>query len=91
MNNLQEHDHEPHQHHQQFKVIVNGRPKEVDRRELTFDEVVRLAFPGPHGPNIVFTVTYRKAEGNKEGTLVQGQNVEVKDGTVFNVTKTDKS
>ena len=91
MENVQEQSVEKHQHREEFKIIVNGRPKEVDARELTFDRVVTLAFPGPHGPNIVFTVTYRKAEGNKEGTLVQGQEVKVKDGTVFNVTKTDKS
>lgn len=74
-------------------VIVNGREKEVTTKELSFDAVVALAFdPVPSGPNWVFTITYRRGEGNKpEGTLAPGESVKVKDGMVFNVTATDKS
>jgi Multiubiquitin len=40
----------------------------------------------------MFTVTYRRGEGNKpEGTLVEGETVKVKEGMIFNVTATDKS
>jgi hypothetical protein len=72
---------------------VNTRPKVVHKRELTFTELVALAFsPVPTGPNIVFTITYRKAAGKKhEGTLAPDQCVKIKDGTIFNVTATDKS
>ena len=73
-------------------IIVNGREKTVTSKELTFDEVVDLAFDDPQrGPNIVFTITYRRGEGNKEGSLLEGQSVKVKDGMIFNVTRTDKS
>lgn len=74
-------------------VIVNGRPREVDQAVLSFDEVVRLAFdPVPTGPNVLLTVSFRNAVGEKKGTLIEGESVEVKDhGTVFNVTATDKS
>jgi hypothetical protein len=76
-------------------VIVNGTPKEVSTKELTFEQVVELAFPNnPWGnPNTVYTVAYRRGEGNKpQGTLVQGgQPVKVKDGMIFDVTPTDKS
>jgi hypothetical protein len=80
-------------HDKQFNVIVNGRQKVVTVRELTFTEVVALAFDAPPtGPNIVFTVTYKRGEGNKpEGTLVEGETVKIKDGMIFNVTATDKS
>jgi hypothetical protein len=76
-----------------FKVIVNGREREVDHRRLTFEEVVRLAFdPVPTGPNVVLTVSYRHAAEDRKGTLIEGQSVEIKNhGTVFNVTATDKS
>jgi hypothetical protein len=79
--------------HEKITVVVNGRPREVTHRELTFEEVVRLAFdPVPSGPNVELTVSYRNAEGDKKGTLMEGQSVEVKNhGTVFNVTATDKS
>ena len=77
----------------QFDVTVNGRPKTVPSDELTFDEVVRLAFdPPPTGKAIMFAVTYRDGGGRPpEGSLAPGTTVKVKDGTVFNVTATDKS
>ena len=75
-----------------FDVIVNGRPKRVTSKELSFEQIVALGFDSPPtGQNIVFTVTYRKGEGNKDGTLIKGQAVKIKDGMIFNVTATDKS
>lgn len=77
----------------EFKIIVNGRPKEVTSKELSFTEIVSLAFSNPPtGENILFTVTYEKGKGSKpEGTLVKGQSVHIKNGMIFNVTATDKS
>jgi hypothetical protein len=74
-------------------VIVNGRPKKVETEVLTFEEVLHLAFDDPQsGPNVIFTITYRNAKSPKhEGSLLDGQTVEIKDGTIFNVTRTDKS
>jgi hypothetical protein len=75
-------------------VIVNGREKTVTKDELTFDEVVSLAFENPpYGANTLFTITYRKGgnEHRPEGHLVAGDTVKVKKGSVFNVTATDKS
>ncbi len=82
-----------HGQDKQYTIIVNGRQKVVTKKELSFAEVVALAFdPPPTGPNIVFTVTYRRGEGNKpEGTLIDGEMVKVKEGMIFNVTATDKS
>lgn len=77
-----------------FMIIVNGREKTVTKAELTFDEVVKLAFDSPpYGPNTLFTITYRKGgnEHRPEGHLVEGETVKVKKGTIFNVTATDKS
>lgn len=74
-------------------IVVNGREKEVEKGELSFEEVVALAFGPPEaGDNIIYTVTYKRGHGNKpEGTLVEGDTVKVKDGMVFNATRTDKS
>lgn len=76
-----------------FTIVVNAEQKTVTTRELTFEQLVQLAFPNnPQGGNWLYTVTYRKGEGNKpEGTLVKGESVKLKDGMVFNVTATDKS
>jgi hypothetical protein len=93
MYNSQETDHGQQDHEKEFTITVNGRQKVVTTRELSFTEVVALAFDDPPtGPNFVFTVTYRRGQGNKpEGTLVEGETVKVKDGMIFNVTATDKS
>lgn len=74
-------------------IIVNGRERTVRDRDVSFDEVVLLAFPEPpEGEFIVITVAYRNAAGNRSGDLVKGKSVKVKEkGTIFDVLATDKS
>lgn len=74
-------------------IIVNGKQREVAKKDLSFADVVALAFDTPPtGENILFTITYRRGHGDKpEGTLIEGQSIKVKDGMIFNVTATDKS
>lgn len=74
-------------------IIVNGREKAVTGKEISFNQLIQLAFESPPtGEQICFTITYRKAQGKKhEGTLAEGEDVKVKKGTIFNVTATDKS
>ena len=78
---------------QTFTIFVNGRKKVVNSMELSFSEIVALAFENPpSGPNIIFTITYRRGpRPNPEGTLVEGESVKIKNGMIFNVTATDKS
>lgn len=93
MDNVQENQHEDRGHNKEFTIIVNGRQKTVTERELSFSQIVSLAFDNPPtGQYIVFTVTYRRGKGNKpEGSLVEGETVKIKEGMIFNVTATDKS
>ncbi len=74
-------------------IVVNGQEHEFTKTDITYDEVVALAFPNPPtGPYIEISVTYRRGHGQKpEGTLIPGGEVKVKDGMIFNVTATDKS
>ena len=76
-----------------FLITVNGRQRQVERDELSFDELVDLAFDDPaRGPQIVFTITFREAGGRiPEGELDEGQRLKVRDGTIINVTRTDQS
>lgn len=74
-------------------IIVNGRPKEWNEKTISFKQVVVLAF-GKYEENdqIVYTVTYLINERPKrEGTMVAGDEVKVREGMVFNVSRTDKS
>lgn len=87
------HFHSAQVREEKFHIVVNLERKEVDKRDLTFREVVTIAFANPDfGPNVVWTVTFKKAVAPKhEGTLIEGGKVEIKNGTIFNVSKTNKS
>ena len=75
----------------EITIIGNARPKKVPSTEVSFEQVVNLAFDNnpPSGPNIVITVSWR--HGNEQGSLSAGGKVTVKGGTIFDVTATDKS
>lgn len=77
----------------ELTIIVNGREKTVTERELNEAGLVQLAFDDPpSGPNVCFTITYRRGQGNKpEGTLEEDETLKLKDGMIINVTPTDKS
>lgn len=76
-------------------IIVNGRQRTVAKNsELTVAQLVAMAFDTPPtGESVEFTITYRKGgnENRPEGSLSGNDTVKVKEGTVFNVTATDKS
>jgi hypothetical protein len=76
-----------------FEIIVNSRPRTLNARTVTFEQIVQLAFPGQHEPNVVFSMTYRHAASTPHaGELGAGGSVDVKKkGTVFNVTRTVQS
>ena len=76
-----------------IQIIVDGTPHVVPTDEVTFDEVVNLAYPGGgRGDLITYTVTFYDGGGRPlEGALVEGEKAKVRDGTVFNVTRTDRS
>lgn len=75
------------------EIVVNGRKRRVATEELTFDELVDLAFDDPaRGPQILFTVTFRNAAGPfTTGELDPGEGLEIQDGTEIDVTQTDQS
>lgn len=76
-----------------FTIAVNAQKKEVAETKLTFDEVVKLAYPiPPDGQNIMFTIKYRNGPRvNPKGSLLEGQAVRIKNGMIFDVTPTDRS
>lgn len=82
------------EHDKDFKIIVNGTEQSVERRHITFEELVNFAFPGhPNDPNLVFSVTFDDAQSKPhQGTLGPGGSVTIEDkGTVFDVTQTNRS
>lgn len=77
-----------------FEIIVNAQPHIVNDPQVTFEQVVQLAFPGCQSEaNVTFSMTYRHAASKPHaGELGPSGKIEVKSqGTIFNVTKTIQS
>lgn len=84
---------QPNGRDKQYTIILNGRETVVTQHELSYEDLVELAFGSrPSGDAIVYTVAYRRGEGNRpEGSLVAGQTLKVKNGMLIDVTPTDRS
>lgn len=74
-------------------IIVNGTPHEEEKNEITYDEVVTLAFQDyPQHPERTYSVTYERGQGNKPtGILSPGGKVRTKEGMIFKVKHTGQS
>ena len=77
----------------EIMIIVNGREKDWDKRQISFQEVVVLGF-GKYDdkPTMLYTVAYEDGPPqNPEGSMVRGETVFVKNKMIFHATATDKS
>ena len=76
-----------------ISIIVNGRPKEWNERKISYEQIVKLAFPNAvENDTTVYTVTYTNGpKQNEEDSMVKGDVVFVKNQMVFNVTATNRS
>lgn len=74
-------------------LIVNTRPRVWAEKKITCEEAVSLAFPNDTpDPNISYTVRYSRGhDGHGNGTLTAAKDVTVKEGMVFDVTRTVRS
>jgi hypothetical protein len=88
-----EHFYSKEECHKGFDIIVNAEQHHVDKKRVSFEQIVKLGFPTPPPfQNVLFTVTYYNGpNANPEGILTAGQTVKVKNEMVFNVKATDRS
>lgn len=87
------HNNDGSEQHKEFEIIVNGRLKVVTAKKLSFLEVVKLAFSDViSNGRTIYTMTFKRGVGNRpEGSLVEGDEIRIKSGVIFNVSATDKS
>jgi hypothetical protein len=79
--------------HTEVIIIVNGGPKKWEKKEISFQEVIILAY-GTYidKPTMVYTVAYEDGpKENPEGSMLRGTSVFVKNKMIFHATATDKS
>jgi len=88
-----EHFHSGEEHKKEWKISVNGKQKIVTHRVLSYDEIVKLAFPvPPPGDQPTYKVTFEHAASHPhDGSLATGGKVKVKTGTEFDVVHTNRS
>ncbi len=78
-------------HEPSFNIAVNGEAEVWHERKISYEQVVKLAFPhGPTGGDVRYSVSWTKPDG-REGSLRPGHSVEVVEGMKFDVRNTDKS
>ncbi|MEQ1592586.1 MAG: multiubiquitin domain-containing protein [Thiobacillaceae bacterium] len=76
-------------HTKVHEIFVNGKPRLFEGQFISYDQVVRLAFP--EGPfDIIYTVAYANPHGH-DGTLAPGQSTPVHNGMEFRARKTNRS
>lgn len=72
-------------------IVVNGRQREVTGHRISYSQVVRIAYPDDQVDEAIeYTVAYANPHG-KDGTLVNEQDINLKEGMIFNVSKTNRS
>jgi hypothetical protein len=82
-----------HDEKHEFTLIVNAEPKKWEKKEISFQEIVVLAF-GTYidNPDVIYTVGYTHGpKENPKGSMVKGQTVFVKNEMQFVVKMTNKS
>lgn len=80
-----------HPHPATFHISVNGVAEVWHEKKISYDEIVKLAFPhGPFGGDIRYSVSWTNPNG-QEGSLRPNHSVEVVEGMIFDVRNTDKS
>ena len=76
-------------------VVINGRALTLDRPDVSFEDLVKLAFPDIDVNSLgsrSLTVSYRRGPSDRpEGSIISRQGVRAQSGEVFNVTATDKA
>jgi hypothetical protein len=72
-------------------IYVNTEPVVWDRLQISYEDLVKLAFPdGPFDGNVRYSITWTKPDGS-EGAVLKGGKVKVVEGMKFDVRNTDKS
>lgn len=74
-----------------YTLMVNGREWTMAEKKQTYRDIAKLAYPDANFEQFLYTIIYFKGESGNEGDLVEGETINVKDGMVFNVRRSDKS
>lgn len=89
MTQSEEHKDQAPGQNKETKIYVNTIEHLWPKKEISFEELVGLAFPG--STKIEFDVTYAKGQSDQEGEIVDGESIHVHPNMEFIVTPTNES
>lgn len=78
-----------HGKHSKYHIIINASPFEVTGSNISYRELVSLAFPGDPS-EIIYLIQYVSPHG-PDGQLHDGESVDLANGMKFNVERTHRS
>jgi hypothetical protein len=81
-------DHAPGQN-KEIKIYVNTIEHQWTKKEISFEELVEIAFPGSTKKE--FDITYAKGQSDQEGEIVDGESIHIHPNMEFIVTPTNES
>jgi len=76
--------------HKHIQVVINGSPKEVEKRDYSFEEIVELAF-GSYDKNKAYTMVSTNKHGKNPHTYSVGDEIKMNEGMRINVDSTIRS
>ena len=91
---IQVHEGEHFYSEKEIVLVVNAQKKPWTETTISYEQVTHLAFPEPAPAGVIITYTVEYERGprrNREGSLIVGKSVYVKNGMVFVVTETGRS
>ncbi len=74
-----------------YHIKINGRARTTEINPLSYDEVVKLSELPPLTDGMEYLVTFSDAVKPTNDDLIEGESVEIKDGTYFVVTPSNRS
>lgn len=78
-----------HSKDSKFHIIINASAFEVTAPNISYRDLVKLAFPSDPG-EIIYLIQYVSPHG-PDGQLHDGESVNLKNGMKFNVERTHRS
>jgi hypothetical protein len=86
---MKDNQHDPPGQNKTTQILVNTVEHQWPEKKISFEEVVKLAFPDPK--NKEFDVTFARGNSPQEGELLEGKSMPVHPGLEFTVTPTNES
>jgi predicted RNase H-like nuclease (RuvC/YqgF family) len=82
-----------HETEKNVTLIVNAQAKKWDEKNISFEQVITLAFGSYQQKDMVaYHVDYSKGTENKPaGIMTKGDTIKVKNKMIFNVSQTNRS